>query len=215
MQMSRVLFLAAVAGLSGLAAPARAQTTVQTNTFRGTNVGGFVTFGPNVICPNGTKGTASGFGFIFASDSITHSPGTQPSSNNGAFIEIDSYSDSCGNSLGFALGGLSGGYVAPNPSLQSAALSGTTTVQDLDFGTQATVTLNLTYTGQGPLLVSSGASVSHQVGPYTVLVNHGAFKSREATVSGTVIINGARPDVSFSTTTLVDNSSGSVTVQKN
>ena len=215
MRVKAFLFVVSIIGTSAIVMPARAQTTVQSDMFMGTNLDNFVTLGPNVICPDGSQGSACGFGFIFAADSITHTPGTPPTNTNGAFIEIDGYSDSCGTSLGFALGGLSGGYTGPNSSLQAASVSGTTTVQDLDFGTLATVVLNLAYTGQGRLFVNSGASVSHDYGGYVVTVNHDVFKSRDATVSGTFTINGAQPDLSFFTTNLVDSSSGSVIVQKN
>jgi len=214
MRIKSTLVLACVLSASGVAS-ARAQTTAQVSSFKGTQAGTFIQFGPTVICPDGSVGSASGFGFISASESISHTPGTPKSISNGASIDIFGYSDSCsGTFIGFGIAGCSGGYQAPNHNLGSAGLSCTTTVQDLDTGASYPLSVNLVFTANGPIQTTKGTSVTHDVPGYTVIVSRGASSSRDAGVTGTISVNGLTPDASYSSTVINSNTSGQTAVQK-
>jgi len=211
MRIKSSLVLACV--LSAFAAQARAQTVAQVSSFKGTQASTFVVFGPTVICADGSVGTANGFGFISGSESISHSPGSPKSISNGGFIEIFDYSDSCtGTFIGFGIAGLSGGYTAPNHNLESAALSGSTFVQDLDTGASYPISVDLVFTANDPLQTTRGTTVSHDYPGYTVVVNRGASSFRDAGVTGTITINGLEPDASYSSTAINSNTSGQTTV---
>jgi hypothetical protein len=211
----QILFLVVAIGSTALAANAHAQQgAAQVFHSKGTNVGTFVNFGPGVVCPDGSEGFATGFGFVFASDSISHQPGGPPTSGSGVSVDIFGYFDTCGTSIGFGIGGLSGGYNAPNPALTSAEISGNLLVQDLDTGASFPMGLDLVLTGEGAASTNKGTTVIHDAGPYKVIVEQGASKSRQGGVTGTITLNGAQPDASFSSTTLNSNSSATVTVQK-
>jgi len=212
----RTVFIAAAVATMGLAGGARAQQgAAQINQFRGTNVGTFVNFGPTAICADGSVGSVSGFGFVFASNSVSHQPGGPPTTSDGVSIDIFDYFNSCtGDFIGFGIAGISGGYRGPNPALISAGISGSTFVQDLDTGASLPISLNLVFTGQGPVSTSKGTTVTHDIPGFSVIVQRGAFTSRNAGVTGTITINGLVPDASFSSSTLAGNSSATVTVQQ-
>jgi hypothetical protein len=212
----RTAFLAAAVASMGLATSAHAQQgAAQINQFRGTNVGTFVTFGPTAVCADGSVGSVNGFGFVFASESVSHQPGGAPAINNGVSIDIFDYFNSCtGDFIGFGVAGFANGYRGPNPALISAAISGSTLVQDLDTGASLPITLNLVFSGQGPVSSSKGTTVTHDVPGFSVIVQRGSFPSRSAGVTGTITINGLEPDASFSSSTLAGNSSATVTVQQ-
>jgi hypothetical protein len=214
MIISRTLLVATLA-TSALGARAYAQQgAAQVTQGKGTNVGTFINFGPTAVCADGSVGSVSGFGFVFASDSISHQPGGPPSSSSGVSIDIFGYYNSCtGDSIGFGIGGFSGGYEAPNPALKSASISGTTFIQDLDTGASFPMSLDLVLTGEGPVTTDKGTTVLHDVGVFKVIVEHGASKSRQGGVTGTITINGLEPDASFSSTTLSSNSSTTVLVE--
>lgn len=214
MRITSTLVLACVFSAFSVA-HAHAQTVAQVSSFKGTQASTFVVFGPSVICADGSVGTANGFGFISGSDSITHSPGSPKSISNGGFIEIFDYSDSCtGTFIGFGIAGLSGGYTAPHANLASAALSGTTTVQDLDTGASYPMSLNLVFTANTPIQTTRGTTVTHDYPGYTLVVSHGASSFRDAGVTGTITINGLEPEASYSSTVINSNTSGQTTVTK-
>lgn len=197
------------------AAHARAQTVAQVSSSKGTQASTFVQFGPSVICADGSVGTANGFGYISGSESISHSPGTPKSISDGAFIEIFDYSDSCtGTSIGFGLAGFSGGYTAPKPNLASAALTGSTFVQDLDTGASYPLSIDLVFTANDPIQTFRGTTASHDFPGYTVVVNRNASSARDAGVTGTITINGVVPDATYSSTVINSNTSSQTTVYK-
>ncbi len=214
MRIKSTLVLACVLSAS-TAAHARAQSAAQVSSFKGTQASTFVVFGPTVVCADGSVGTVNGFAFISASDSISQSPGAPKSISSGGSIDIFDYFDSCtGTSIGFGIAGFSGGYTAPNAHLDSAAITGSTFVQNLDDGSTYPISLNLVFTGSGAVQTSRGTSVSHDVPGYSVIVSHGASSSRNAGITGTITINGVEPDASYSSNTLVSNTRGQTIVQK-
>jgi hypothetical protein len=214
MQIRSALFIAFAFVVPSVAA--HAGSAAQVTLFKGTQAATSFNIGPNAVCADGSIGTASGFGFLSGSNSVSRQPGSGKSSSNGTSIDIFGYSTSCNSdSIGFGEAGISGGYNGPNPQLMSATISGTTTVQDFDSSQSYPLTVNLKFTGQGPISSSKGTSVTHDSGNgYSVIVSRGAFKSRDAGVTGTITIDGVELDASFSATSLVSNSSGQVVVQK-
>lgn len=191
---------------------AHANTPAQVSTFKNTQASSFISFGPSVECPDGSIGTANGFGFIEGSDFISHTPGTPKSAGSGGDISIFGYSDSCGTSIGFGEAGFSTGYTAPNPQLTSAALNASGAVQDFDTGASYPIAVDLVFTGNGPLSRDHGTTVTHDFFGATVVVSHGSSSNRNAGVTGTITINGAVPEVSYSSTVILGNTSGSTIV---
>lgn len=212
MRMKPALVLAFGLTLSGVS-QAKSQNAAQVFTQKGTETFAFFSFGPSVICADGSTGTASGFGSIIASDSIFHSPGSPKSVSNGGFIEVFGYSDSCtGASIGFGQGQLS--YTAPNsPQLTSSSVTASGFIQDFDTGNSYPLSINLVFTGNGPLEASKGTFVYHDTFGDTVTVQRSANASRQAGVTGTIAINGVEPEVVYSTAILIGNSNGSTVVQ--
>jgi hypothetical protein len=208
------LLLAATLVTPALVAHARAQSAAQVTSFKNTQASSFIVFGPSVVCPDGSVGTASGFGFISGSDSISHDPGSPKSFGNGGDLSVFDYSDSCGNTVGFGDAFISGGYTPPDKQLDSAAISANTTIQDFDFFHEYLVTVNLVFTAQGPLSTDHGTSVTHDVSGVRVWVIHGSSSNRSAGVTGTITINGAEPEATYSSTTILSNSNGQTIVQK-
>lgn len=211
MRMKPALVLA-FALATASSAHARAQNAAQVSSFTNTRASSFVVFGPTVECADGTIGSAFGFGFLEGSDSISHTPGSPKSSSNGGDILIFDYSDSCGNFIGFGEGFFQGGFTPPNAALTSAAMNFSGFVQDFDTGNSYPMTVNLVYTADGPLSSDHGATVERDFQGATVIVTHGASSNRDAGVTGTITINGATPEASYSANVILSNSSGTTTV---
>jgi hypothetical protein len=213
----QTLFLVAAVASIGFATQAHAQQgAAQVFQSKGANIGAFAIFGPGVVCADGSEGFAQGFGFVFASDSVSHQPGGPPSEFSGGSVDIFDYYDSCtGTSIGFGIGGFQSGFKAPQPSLESSSVSTTMSVQDLDNGASFPMSVDLKLRGEGDFNYSDKyTTVYHQLGPYTVIVERGANKSRSAGVTGTITINGSVPDASYSGASMSTASSASVLVQK-
>jgi hypothetical protein len=208
----RTLLLAAVLATPALSAHARAQSAAQVYIGKGTNVGGFITFGPTVTCQDGTQGSAFGYGDVGASDSLTPQQGSRATMNNGMYIDIWYYADSCGNFV-FGSGGLPNAYTPVDHNLNSAGIAGSGFVQDYSSGATVPFSIDLVFAGQGAAYSSNGTFVSHDQYGDTVQVVRGASSSRSAAITGTITINGAETDVSGSGS-LSSSAITNVTVQK-
>jgi hypothetical protein len=170
-------------------------TVVEKDRMKGSQVAFAFNATKSVKCADGTRKPATAAGFISGSGSISKSKGTPAMLVNGIFVEIDSYSNGCtGASIGFATGGISGGFTTPNRNLVSAALDGTTLVQDFDTGSSVSVTLAIDVDGTGPVTGSAASTRTRTVdgpgGPVTITITQSASSSRDGTVDGTVTIDG-------------------------
>jgi hypothetical protein len=172
-----------------------------------------------VRCANGSHAPVTASGFLSGSTQISKATGSQPMMSNGIFVEVDAYSNGCtGASIGFAEGGIANGYTPPHRNLASAALDGTTLVQDFDTGSQVSVSLNIDIHGTGPVTGDSSSSRTRTVadpgGPITITITQSDDGSRAGTATGTITIDGVKLSPTFSSTTLSFNRSTEITIER-
>jgi hypothetical protein len=168
-----------------------------------------------IACAGGGSGTVTASGFLSGSQSITKSTGSPKTVNNGIFVEVDSYSNSCtGAMLGFADGGIANGFTPPNAHLNSAELAGTTTVQDFDTGLSISVAIDVVLEGTGPISAEKSTTKTKTKGPVTITITRSASASRAADASGTISVGGVAIDATFSSTTLSSNANATITITK-
>jgi len=180
-----------VAGTSGVARAVE----IQRVTFSGAQaVAGF--FGSaSITCGDGSPGFVSAFGSLSGAEQIFASNGAPPSMNNGVFVQLDSYFNSCtGQSLGGANGGITNGFTAPDKKLSSATMAGTTLVQDFTTGDQVTVAVDIDIIGTGQTTQSKAHNKTTlrgtTGGPVQVTMDRSANANRTGTPEGTISIDG-------------------------
>ena len=209
----------AVLVFAGWVGVADASTEVQRVTFVGSRADFEFSASTSITCANGSTGVASAFGSVSGSDSINNSTGSPQTISNGAFVEIDSYFNSCTGVFFFAEGGIANGYTAPDKKLDSASIVGTGTVQDFNSGNTFPLTLNVSFVGTGSTSQSKSSSHSKITGTthgnLSISHSQSANSNREATVTGSIGIDSVTFtsfDVFFAD--LVANSSATLTVSK-
>lgn len=217
--MQAKLTVMAVAGLIGTLTSIAHAGSVDKQKLTGASVGTSFSAETAITCGDGTQGSVFVTGFLVGSQSIVKETGTPKTFNNGIFVEIDSYSDSCtGTSLGFAAGGIADGFTPPNTNLDSSRFTGTTSVQDFGSGASVVVTLNIAITGTGVISANQGKTKTKTVqdsnGPATISISRSAFSSRDGTASGTITIDGVVLRPTFSVTSLFRSSSATITITK-
>jgi hypothetical protein len=207
--------MTAAAGVSH-AAPA----TVLKDKFSGTQAATSFQISQSITCAGGGTGSVFAFGFVAGADSITTMTGSpKANGSNGTFVEIDSYSNTCtGTNFGSAAGAISNGYVPPDSNLTSARATGTGLIQDFGTAIQYSVTLNLTFTGIGPLNDSKSHTMSRTISaagkPLTMSNSHFENTHRAAMLSGTVTLEGFALTPIFFFGSLVSNDNSELTVTK-
>jgi hypothetical protein len=216
--MHAKLTVLAVAGLIGTLTSITQAATVDKQKLTGASVGTSFSAEAAITCSDGTQGSVFATGFLMGSQSIVKETGAK-TFNNGIYVEIDSYSDSCtGTTLGFASGGISDAFTPPNTNLDSSRFTGTTSVQDFGSGASVVVALNIAITGTGVISTSAGKTKTKTVqdsnGPATISINRSAFSSRDGTASGTITIDGVVLRPTFSVTSLFRSSSATITITK-
>jgi hypothetical protein len=173
----------------------------------------------DIKCANGSVGHVSAAGFLAGSDQMTRGTGTPKTVSNGVFVEIDTYKNSCtGVAFSFLTGGIAGGFTPPSFRLNSAALDGSTTVQDFDTGQTYPVSADVVFEGFGPLSVSRDSSKTKNVDSAGHVVSvtfvRSVATSRAADASGTVTIAGVTLSPVFSGAGLNDNSNLQIDIQR-
>ena len=204
------------AGLMFTAARGAQAVTVQKSTFKNTQISMFASLNADIDCGNGTTSTATAFVFV-SGGSFVNPFG----SGVGTSLDVFGFSNGCtGQSFGDAEGFIQGGVTGPNQPLTSAELTGSVDA-DVDFGSggTATISFDLTFTGDGKLSASRDTTETKTVttpsGPFTITIQRGAFRNRSADVSGTITIEGVVFPVDLTDgATLVDNNSTTITVDK-
>jgi hypothetical protein len=190
--------------------------TVQKSTFKNTQISLFTSLETTIDCGNGTTSTATAFVFL-SGGSFVNPFGT----GTGTSVDVFGFSNGCtGQSFGDAEGFIQGGVIGPNQPLTSAELTGSVNA-NVDFGAGGTVpvSLDLTFTGNGPLSASRDTTETKTAttpsGPFTITIQRGAFRNRSADVTGTITIDGVVFPVDVTNgATLLDNNSTTITVDK-
>jgi hypothetical protein len=210
------VLLSAAAGI--VAGDAQAAVVEKTR-FKGSQVATSFSASKTIHCAGGTTATATANGFLSGSASISKMTGSAKMLNNGIFVEIDSYSNGCtGAGIGFSEGSIANGLTAPNRNLVSAALDGTTLVQDFDSGAQVSVALDVDVQGTGTITSSSSSSHTRTVptpdGPITITITHSSSSNREGVATGTVTVDGVVFRPTFSSTSMSFSKNSEITIEK-
>jgi hypothetical protein len=174
----------------------------------------------SITCADGSPGVANLLAFVSAADSINKTTGSPQSMSNGVSMEVFFYFNSCtGAFIGFGDGGIPNSYTAPDKKLTSAAIAGSGTVQDFDFGNTYPFSMNVSFTGTGSTNQEKSSSHSKVIGTkhgnLSISNNQSANSSRGATVTGTIGIENvtfSSFDVFFASMT--SNASNTMTVSK-
>lgn len=220
MRVKTVLVSAVSASLLLIAATGQAgrRVTVEKQSFKGVQASVTFTISQDIPCgPNPEDGTGSVFagGFLQGSQQITKQTGAPKVVNNGVFVEIFSYSNSCtGASLPFGIGSIANGFTPPNRRLNSAGLDGTAPVQDLDSGAIHNVDVDVVFQGTGPITASNSTTKTKTVHPFVITINTSGNANRAAVASGTVTIDGVVLNPTFDPATLNDNVNSTITIEK-
>jgi hypothetical protein len=139
--------------------------------------------------------------------------------NNGISVEIDSYSNSCTGTSFSGFGGAANAFASPNKKLTSAGLTGTASVQDFSTSLTFNVGVDVVIVGTGPISASKSSTKTKTIqcpgGTVTITITRSANSNRSGNASGSLTIEGFELDPTFSTTTLVDNSNTTITIEKN
>lgn len=143
MHMKLSLFLATALATTSLAARANAATTVDIERSQGANVGTQFSGSADIKCADGSKGTVFAYGGFSGNESTQKSSGSPGTVNDGVFVELDGYNDSCTGLTVSGFGGVANAFVPPNKNLTSARLVGTTSVQDFGGGQSVSVSFDL------------------------------------------------------------------------
>ena len=167
-----------------------------------------------ITCPDGSTGSVSAFGFLSGSEQINKQTGTPKTETNGVFVEVDFYSNDCTNTFLSGFGGITDGFTPPNKRLNSAGLEGTAFVQDFGSGVQIAVAIDVVIEGTGPLTASKSTTKTKTLHPVTITINKSANANRAGVASGTIAIDGVALDTTYSNTTLSDNATLDITIEK-
>jgi len=222
MTRTKTLLVGIVALAGGAAVPAHATTMIQQASFSGTQAFFPFSASTSITCADGTTGVASAFGSVSGAQQISISTGSPQTISNGTFVEVDFYFNSCTNAFfSFGTGGIANSFTAPDKKLDSAAISGTGSVEDFnsppDF---LAVAVDVSFTGSGSTNSEKGTTHMKTTGsPHGNLsISHSssASSSRGATVTGTITIDNVNFDaasaVSFAD--MNSNSSSQFSVSK-
>jgi len=205
-----------VVGVGGVARAAE----IQRSTFQGSQVVAGFFGGASTTCADGvTTGFVSAFGSLWGAEQIFTSTGAPPFMSNGILVQIDSYSNSCtGQIFGGMSGGIANGLTPPDKHLTSAAMAGSTLVQDLFSGDQIPISVDVNVIGSGQTSQSKAHSKTKikgsTGGPIVVSSDRSANGNRGGTPEGTIIIDGVDIGAEFSFGILITNSSASQTIIK-
>jgi len=165
-------------------------------------------------CADGTAGTLNTFVAVSGSQSRTSSRVFPAESLNSVSVFVDTF-DTCTGLSTFAFGQVSGGFTAS--TTRSATLNATVPLAD-DLGNSAgTATVALTLKGTIITSVFNNHTKETQLntGTGTLIVQeHETGKSADASATGSVVVNGVQFISGFTGGGIVQESTGSVDIQK-
>jgi hypothetical protein len=213
MQRTGLLMMAVAATLVMGAGRAQAGV-IDHETFKG--VFAFANFSVDTAetCADGTAGTLNTFVNVSGSQSRTSSRVFPSESLNSVSADVETF-DSCTGLSTFAFGQVSGGFTASTTRL--ATLNATVPLVDAlgnSAGTAA-VALTLKRTLITSVFNDHTKETVLDTGTGTVTVQeHETGKSAEATAAGSLVVNGAQFIGGFTSAGIVQDSTGSVDIQK-
>jgi hypothetical protein len=165
-------------------------------------------------CADGTAGTLNTFVAVDGNQARTSSRLFPSESVNTVSVFTDTF-DTCTGLFTVAFGQVSGGFTVS--TTRSATLNATVPLAD-DLGNSAgtaTVALTLKRTFVTSVFNDHTKETQMDTGTGTVIVQeHETGKSSEATATGSVVVNGAQFIGGFTGAGIVQESTGSVDIQK-
>jgi hypothetical protein len=213
MRKTRLLVLA-VSGTVLMGAGYAHAGVVDHETFKGTFAFANFSIDTPETCADGTSGTLNTFVNASGSQSRTSSRVFPSESLNSVSVSVETF-DSCTGFGTLAFGQVSGGFTSS--ATRIATLNATVPLTDgfgNDEGT-ATVALTLKRTIITSVFNDHTKETQVDTGTGTLIVQeHETGKSAEATASGSMVVNGAQFIGGFTSAGVVQDSSGSVDIQK-
>jgi len=208
------LLMMAVTGMLVAGAGYAYAGVIDHETFKGTFA--FANFSVDTAetCADGTAGTVNTFVNVSGSDSRTSSRLFPSESLNSVSVSVTT-SDSCTGLSTLTFGQVSGGF-APSTT-RTATLNATVPlVDDLGNGAgTATVALTLKRTLVTSVFNDHTKEIELDTGTGTLTIQeHDSGKSAEATAAGSLVVNGVQFSGGFTSAGIVQDSSGSVDIQK-
>jgi hypothetical protein len=183
-------------------------------TFKGTFA--FANFSVDTpeTCADGTSGTLNRFVNVSGAQSRTSSRVFPSDSTNTVSVFVDTF-DSCTGLATFAFGQVAGGFTAS--TTRTATLNATVPLAD-DLGNPAgTATVALTLKRTIITSVFNDHTKEIQLGTATgtlIVQEHETGKSAEATAAGSLVVNGIQFAGALTSAGIVQESTGSVDIQK-
>jgi hypothetical protein len=208
------LLMMAVTGMLVAGAGYAYAGVIDHETFKGTFA--FANFSVDTAetCADGTAGTVNTFVNVSGSDSRTSSRLFPSESLNSVSVSVTT-SDSCTGLSTLTFGQVSGGF-APSTT-RTATLNATVPLVD-DLGNSAgtaTVALTLKRTLVTSIFNDHTKEIELDTGTGTLTIQeHDSGKSAEATAAGSLVVNGVQFSGGFTSAGIVQDSSGSVDIQK-
>ena len=208
------LLMIAVTGTLVMGAGYARAGVIDHETFKG--VFAFANFSIDTpkTCADGTPGTVNTFVAVSGSQSRTSSRVFPSESLDSVSVFVDSF-DLCTGLATFAFGQVSGGFTPS--TTRSATLRATVPLAD-DLGNSAgtaTVALTLKRTIITSVFNDHTKEIQLNTGTGTLIVQeHETGKSSEATASGSLIVNGVQFIGGLTSAGIVQESTGSVDIQK-
>jgi hypothetical protein len=208
------LLMMAVTGMLVAGAGYAYAGVIDHETFKGTFA--FANFSVDTAetCADGTAGTVNTFVNVSGSDSRTSSRLFPSESLNSVSVSVTT-SDSCTGLATLTFGQVSGGF-APSTT-RTATLNATVPLVD-DLGNSAgtaTVALTLKRTLVTSIFNDHTKEIELDTGTGTLTIQeHDSGKSAEATAAGSLVVNGVQFSGGFTSAGIVQDSSGSVDIQK-
>src|SRR5689334_2789826 len=208
------LLMLAVTGMLLVSAGHAYARVVDHETFKGQFAFANFSVDTSETCADGTAGTLNTFVAVSGSQARTSSRVFPSESANSVSVFVDTF-DSCTGLATFAFGQVSGGFTAS--TTRTATLNASVPLADAlgHSAGKATVALSLKRTIITSVFNDHTKEIQLDTGTGTLIVQeHETGKSAEATASGSVVVNGVQFISGFTSGGIVQESTGSVDIQK-
>jgi hypothetical protein len=215
MNTKRVWIVACVAVSIVAGAGSASARVIDKNRFKGKTAFAVCSQTEEITCDFGVPGTIQTDIFVSGEEFVTRSADFPPDAQNHAFVTVQT-TNSCTQESSASFGNLENG-VNFQGSLQSATLLGLVTLKD--FNTEqpvGTASLNLNFQGTGAIGKDKSKirfDFENPDGTTTVISINLKGKTRSATVSGSLSVNGSPVTCAFTDATMTDSNNGDKTLE--
>jgi hypothetical protein len=183
-------------------------------TFKGKSAATVCSHTEAIVCDGGLAGTIQTDAFVSGDEFISSSSSSGTDVQNNLFVTLRQF-NSCTDEFSAVFGSLPN--ASSQQSLQSAELQGDVPLKDFDDESPAgTMSVDLSFEGFGDTVRDKFRDHFKFEGPEgttIMIVTRSDGKRRSATVTGTLSLDGAPLDCTFTEATLTDVNSGSRTLE--